>query len=138
MKYAKGLLALVLAFGTVLVTALGTSPQQNLSHLGWQDWLKVILAFLGTGAFTAWVTNIPGTAGGVIKAFAAGVGTFCTALITAYADQIITQGELIGAVVAAVTAGLAIYQTPNVVTVAGRRLNWSYRPAKIEAPVVED
>lgn len=116
----KGLLALVVAFGTVLVTALGTSPQQNFSHLSWVDWLKVIVAFLATGAFTSWVSNIKAVVNGipvvgVVKAVAAALGVFCTGIITAYADQIVTQGELIGAVTAAVVAGLAVYQTPNLV-----------------------
>jgi hypothetical protein len=126
MKYAKSLVALAIAFGTVLVTALGTSPQQNLSHLDWVDWLKVILAFLATGAFTAWVDNIKAVVDGVpvvtvVKAVAAALGTFCTALITAYADQIVTQGELIGGITAAAAAGLAIYQTPNVVRAVTQR-----------------
>ena len=109
-KYAKEALALLIAAGTVLVTALGTSPQQNLSHLSGADWLKAIVAFLATGAVTAFVTNVPGIAGGIIKAFVAGAGAFCTALITAYADQIITQGELIGAITAAALAIAAVYE----------------------------
>jgi hypothetical protein len=110
-KYAKEVLALVIAAGTVLVTALGTSPQQNLGHLSGYDWLKCVVAFLATGAVTAFVTNVPGIAGGIIKAFVAGAGAFCTALITAYSDSIITQGELIGAIVAAVIAIAAIYES---------------------------
>jgi hypothetical protein len=121
MSYAKGILSLLIALGTVLVTALGTSPQQNLGHLSWVDWLKVIVAFLATGAFTTWVDNIKAVVDGVplvtvAKAVAAGLGTFCTGLITAYVDQIVTQGELIGSVTAAFVAALAVYQTPNVVT----------------------
>lgn len=118
-KYAKSILATVIALATVLATALGTSPQQNLGHLDTVDWLKVIVAFLATGAATAWVDNVPGYAGGIIKAAVATIGTFCTALITAYADQIVTQGELIGAITAALIALAAVYQVPNLVRVAG-------------------
>lgn len=119
-KYSKSIMAMIIAFGTVLVTALGTSPQQNLSHLGTYDWLKVIVAFLGTGAFTAWVTNVPGLAGGIIKAFGAGAGAFCTALITAYADSMVTQGELIGAIVAGFIAVLSVYEVTNAPAVPVR------------------
>lgn len=115
MKYAKGILALLVALGTVLVTALGTSPQQSLSNFGWIDWLSVIVAFLGTGAFTTWVTNVPGVAGGVMKAIAAGLGSFCTAVITAHAaDGIVSQAEWIGAITAAVIAFLGVYQVKNL------------------------
>jgi hypothetical protein len=109
-KYAKEVLALIIAAGGALVTALGTSPQQNLGHLGGFDWLKIVVAFLATGAVTGFVTNVPGIAGGIIKAFVAGAGAFCTTLITAYADSVITQGELIGAIVAAVVAISVVYE----------------------------
>lgn len=113
-RIAKAILATLISLGTVFVTALGTSPQQNLQHLGAVDWLKCIVAFLATGGFTWWVENVPGIAGGIIKAFGAGVGTFCTALITAYADQVVTQGELIGAITAAGVAVLAVYEQTNL------------------------
>lgn len=119
---AKAVVATVIALGSVLVTALGTSPQQNLSHFDGQDWLKVIVAFLATGAVTWWVQNIQGVAGGIIKAFVAGAGAFCTALITAYADQVITQGELLGAIVLGLSALAAVYQVPNL-PVTARRVN---------------
>lgn len=122
-KYAKAALATLIALATVLVTALGTSPQQNLSHLSTVDWLKVIVAFLATGAVTAWVENVPGFAGGIIKAVVASVGAFCTALITAYADQIVTQGELIGAITAGLIALAAVYQVPNLVRTVALRTN---------------
>ena len=121
-NYAKAVVSTVIALGSVLVTALGTSPQQNLSHFSGSDWLKVIVAFLATGAVTWWVQNVPGLAGGIIKAFVAGAGSFCTALITAYADQIITQGELLGAIVLGLSALAAVYQVPNI-PVAARRMN---------------
>lgn len=115
-KYAKAIMATILAVATALVTALGTSPQQNLGHLAAVDWLKIIVAILASGGLTWWCQNVPGIAGGVIKAFVAGAGAFCTALITAYADQIVTQGELIGAITAGLAAIAAVYQVSNVVT----------------------
>jgi len=116
-KYAKAVLALLIAIATALVTALGTSPQQNLGHLGTYDWLKIIGAVLASGGFTWWCENVPGIAGGIIKAFSAFAGAFVTALITAYADSVVTQGELIGAISAGFVALLAIYQVTNGVRV---------------------
>lgn len=128
-KYAKAAVATIIALLSGLVTALGTSPQQNLTHLSGTDWLKFIVAFLATGAVTWWVQNVPGIAGGIIKAFVAGAGAFCTALITAYADQIITQGELIGAFTAALLALASVYQVPNLVRVVATQTTYK-RPVR--------
>ncbi len=111
--YAKAILAFIISVAAAFVTALGTSPQQNLGHLGTYDWLKIIGAIIGSTGFTWWCENVPGLAGGIIKAFAAFSGAFVTALIAAYADSIVTQGELIGAISIGLTALLAIYQTTN-------------------------
>lgn len=113
-KYAKSILATLIAIATALTTALGTSPQQNLSHLGTYDWLKIIAAVLGTGIGTMWVENVRGVAGGIIKDVFAVGGAFVTALITAYADSVVTQGELIGAVTAGIVALAAVYQVTNL------------------------
>lgn len=113
-KYAKAILATVIAIATALVTALGTSPQQNLGHLHGADWWKIIGAILASGAATWWAQNVPGIAGGIIKAFLAAGGAFVTALLTAYADTIVTQGELIGAISAALVALAAVYQVSNI------------------------
>jgi hypothetical protein len=111
--YAKAVLATIIAVATALVTALGTSPQQSLSNFDTKDWLTIIGAILASGAIVWWTENVPGLAGGIIKAVVASVGAFCTALITAYADNIVTQAELIGAVSAGLVALAAIYQVTN-------------------------
>jgi|SRR5215471_7317325 len=113
-KYAKAILATVIAIATALVTALGTSPQQNLGHLHGIDWWTIIGAILASGAATWWAENVPGTAGGIIKAFLAASGAFVTALITAYSDNIVTQGELIGAISAGLIGLTAAYQIKNL------------------------
>lgn len=112
-KYAKAALATLIAIASALVTALGTSPQQNLGHLGTYDWLKIIGAIIASGAATWWAENVPGIAGGIIKAVLAAGGAFVTSLITAYADSVITQGELIGAISAALVALVGVYQVTN-------------------------
>lgn len=119
-NYSKAILATLVAIASALVTALGTSPQQNLSHFSAGDWWKVIGAIVASGAFTWWVQNVDGLAGGIIKAVAAAGGAFVTAMIAAYADNVVTQAEWIGTISAALVALLAVYQTPNIVHAATR------------------
>jgi hypothetical protein len=112
-RYAKAVIATLIAVAAALVTALGTSPQQNLSHLDTKTWLTAVGAILASGALTWWAENVPGIAGGIIKAVIASGGAFVTALITAYADNVVTQAELIGAISAALVALGAVYQVRN-------------------------
>lgn len=122
-KYAKAIVATIVAILSALATALGTSPQQNLSHFDTRAWLTVIAAILSTGAITWWTENVPGIAGGIIKAVVGSFGAFLTALIAAYADNIVTQAELIGAISAGLVALAAVYQVPNLVGVVGTTLH---------------
>ena len=112
-KYAKAVIATLVAVGAALMTALGTSPQQNLAHLDTTTWLVAIGTILASGAITWWTTNVPGLAGGVIKAVVASSGAFVTALVTAYADNFVSQAELIGALSAGLVALAAVYQVQN-------------------------
>ena len=115
MKYfkdLKALMAVLVATAAALVTALGTSPEQSLSSFSTQTWIVVIGTILGSGAVTAIPDNIGGVAGGVIKAVLASGGAFVTALVAAYADNIVTQAELIGAISAFIVALMAVYQVP--------------------------
>jgi hypothetical protein len=112
-KYAKAVIATLVAIAGALVTALGTSPQQNLAHLSTVTWLTAIGAILASGAITWWTQNVQGVAGGIIKAVVASAGAFITALITAYSDNVVSQAELIGAISAALVALAAVYQVKN-------------------------
>lgn len=109
---AKALVAIVLAVAAALVTALGTSPQQNLSHLGWVDWLTIIGAILASGGVVYFTEN--GAAHLYIKAVVGAGGIFVTSLITALSDNVITQAEWITAFAAAIAAFAAVFQTTNV------------------------
>lgn len=111
--YAKAIIATLIAVASALVTALGTSPQQNLAHLDTATWLTAIGAVLASGALTWWAQNVSGIAGGIIKAVLAAGGAFVTALITAYADNFVSQAELIGAIAAGLVALAAVYQVQN-------------------------
>ena len=112
-KYAKMILATVVAVVTALAAALGTNGQ-SLGDFTLQDWLTVLLSILGTGAVTAWATNVPGIAGGIIKAVLATLGAFVTGVVTGYADGVLTQADLLVAISAAVVALAAVYEQPNV------------------------
>lgn len=119
MNWQKAAVAIILSAATALVTALGTSPQQNLSHLGWIDWLTVIGAILGSGGIVYFTEN--GAAHLYIKAVVGAGGAFVTALITAYADNIVSQAEWITAFAAAIVAFAAVFQTTNGVRVVQRQ-----------------
>lgn len=113
-KYAKAIIATLVAIAAALVTALGTSPQQNLSHLSTVTWLVAIGTILSSGAITWWVQNVQGVAGGIIKAVVASAGAFITTLVTAYNNGgPITQAEWITAISAALVALASVYQIRN-------------------------
>ena len=112
-KYAKAVVATLVAVGAALMTALGTSPQQNLAHLDTKTWLVAIGAILASGGMTWWTENVPGVAGGIIKGGVASAGAFVTVLVTAYADNFVSQAELIGAISSAIVALGAVYQISN-------------------------
>lgn len=113
-KYSKAVIATLVAVAAALVTALGTSPQQNLGHLTTATWLVAIGTILGSGALTWWAQNVPGIAGGIIKAVLASGGAFVAALITASNNGgPISQAEWITAISAALVALAATYQVAN-------------------------
>lgn len=112
-KYAKMVLATLVAVVTALSAALGTNGQ-SLGDFTLQDWLTVLASILGTGAVTAWATNVPGVAGGIIKATLATFGAFVTGVVTGYADGVLTQADLLVAISAAVVALAAVYEQPNL------------------------
>lgn len=119
-KYAKAIIATIVAALGFLVAALGTSPQQNFSHLTTATWLIAIASFLGSGAVTWWVQNVQGVAGGIIKAVVSTGGAFITTLVTALNGQsgfgAITQAQWLTAITAALVALAATYQVKNAGT----------------------
>jgi hypothetical protein len=111
--YAKALLAIVFSTAGALVTALGTSPQQNLSHLSTTDWLLAAGTILGSGGLVWLTQNVPGVLGGAIKSIVAFLSAGVASLVVALSDNIITQGEWITAFSAAVVATGFVYQVAN-------------------------
>lgn len=113
MTIAKAVMAIVVSAAGALVTALGTSPEQTLSGLSAKTWLVAIIAILGSGGFTWLAQNIPGVAGGIIKAVVAFLTAGLASLVVALNDGVITQAEWITAFSAAAVALAAVYQITN-------------------------
>ena len=73
--------------------------------------------FLGTvlasGALTAFVTNIVGLAGGIIKAVVGAFGAAVAALVLALDDQVLTQVEMLTALSAFIVGLSLVYEIPD-------------------------
>lgn len=111
-EYTKAIVALAAAVLAAVATAVGNGTLDDLSG---DDWIKVALVILGGGALTWFVENVQGVAGGIIKAVVASATAFLTALSVAYEnDGVISQGELLTALGAALIALSAVYQLRNV------------------------
>jgi hypothetical protein len=110
--YTKAFVALLAAIATAVATGVGNGELDDLD-LG--QWIGVGLVILGGGAITWFVENVPGVAGGIIKATIGGVTAFLTALQVGYQnDHVISQGEWLTAVGALFVALSAVYQLRNV------------------------
>jgi len=111
-QYAKAIAALIAAVATAVATAVGNG---NWDDLGSRDWIGVALIVLGGTAATWFVENVPGVAGGIIKAVLGASTAFLTALSVAYEnDGVISQGEWLTALGALLIALTAVYQLRNV------------------------
>ena len=110
--YIKGLIALVLAILAALVTALGTGAT-DFGDIDTQTWLIAVGAVLASGALVAFVENVPGFAGGIIKAIIGAFGAAIAALIPALDDNVLTTIEWVTALSAFVAALALVYQIPE-------------------------
>ena len=109
--YYKAITALVVAVATALAAAIGNG---SLDDLDTEGWIKVALVVLGGTAATWFAENVPGVAGGIIKAVLAAAGAGLTAWTVAYEnDHVITQGEWLTVFIAVVGALTAVYQIRN-------------------------
>lgn len=113
MPYAKALIAILVAAAGALVVALGTGNDSGIGDLDAAHWLIAIGAVLGSGGVVWFTENIPGIAGGVIKAIVAFLSAGVASLVTALNDDHITQAEWLIAFIAAVTATGLVYQVTN-------------------------
>jgi hypothetical protein len=110
--YTKAFVALLAAVITAVATGVGNG---ELGDLDTGQWIGVALVILGGGALTWFAENVPGVAGGIIKAALGAATAFLTALQVAYQnDHVISQGEWLTALGALFVALTAVYQLRNV------------------------
>lgn len=109
--YVKGLIALIVAILAALTTAL--TGKTDFSEIDTRTWLIALGAVLASGALTAFVTNVAGVAGGIIKAVVGAFGAAVASLVTSLDDQVLTQVEMLTALSAFVVGLSLVYQIPE-------------------------
>jgi uncharacterized membrane protein len=109
--YIKGAIALAVAVLAALTTAL--TGKTDIGDIDTRTWLIVLGTVLASGALTAFVTNVTGVAGGIIKAVVGAFGAAVTSLVTSLDDQVLTQVEMITALSAFVVGLSLVYQIPE-------------------------
>jgi energy-converting hydrogenase Eha subunit A len=107
----KAGIALVVAILAALTTAY--TGKTDFSDIDTKTWLIALGAVIASGALTAFVTNVAGVAGGIIKAVIAAFGAAITSLITAYDDNLISPEEKLTALSAFVIGLSLVYQIPD-------------------------
>lgn len=112
-KYAKAIIALVIAVLAALAGALGVDSSKDFGDVDTQTWLIALGAVLASGAVTWWVQNVPGVAGGIIKAVVGALGATIASMITALDDHVFTRFEQVTALSAFAIGLSAVYQIKN-------------------------
>lgn len=107
----KGFIALAVAVLAALTTAL--TGKTDFADIDTRTWLIALGAVLASGALTAFVTNVTGVAGGIIKAVIGALGAAVASLVTALDDQVLTQVEMLTALSAFVVGLSLVYQIPD-------------------------
>lgn len=111
-QYAKAAATLVAAVLAALAASIGGG---EIGDIDGQGWVKLAVVLLTGTALTGFVENIPGVAGGIIKAVIGSATAFFTSLASAYENGGgITQAELLTAAALAVGALAVVYQLRNV------------------------
>lgn len=105
--YTKPLVAIVVSAIGAIIAVLGTGDQ-NLGDLDTRAWIEIIIAILASGGITWFVENTP--AGPAIKSIQAALTAGFTALLAGYQDGVLTQGEALTALGAAIVASGFVYQ----------------------------
>lgn len=111
-KYLKALAALAVAVIAALVTALGTGAT-DFGDIDTQTWFIALGSVLASGALVWLVENVPGVAGGIIKAVVGGLTPAVAALVVALDDHVLTRIEQLTALSAFVVGLSAVYQVTN-------------------------
>lgn len=105
-----GVALLVAILAAVAAPLVGDTGFGDLTT---QDWLVCLATVLASGALVAFVDNVPGVAGGIIKAVIGAAGAAVAALVAANVDGVLTTGEKVAALSAFVVGLSAVYQIPD-------------------------
>ena len=109
--YIKAGIALLVAILAALTTAL--TGKTDIGDIDTRTWLIVLGTILASGALVAFVENVTGLAGGIIKAVDGAFGAAVASLVTSLDDQVLTQVEMITALSAFVVGLSLVYQIPD-------------------------
>ena len=107
----KAGIALLVDVLAALTTAF--TGRTDFGDIDTKTWLIALGAVLASGALTAFVTNVTGVAGGIIKAVVGAFGAAVAALITAYDDNLISPSEKLTALSAFVIGLSLVYEIPD-------------------------
>jgi hypothetical protein len=110
--YLKAIAALVVAILAALTTALGTG-NTDFGDIDTQTWLIALGTVLASGALVWWAENVPGVAGGIIKAVLGGLSPAIAALVVALDDRVLSTIEQVTAISAFVVGLTAVYEVKN-------------------------
>lgn len=110
LNYGKAILTAIVSAIGAAVTVLGPG-NMNLGDLGTNDWLRIILAVLGSAGLVWFAENGPWHT--YIKTVLGAATAFVTSLLAAYSDGVVTQGELLVAISAAVVATGLVFQVSD-------------------------
>lgn len=113
MAYLKAFAALFVAVLAALVTALGPDSAQDFGDVDTQTWLIALGSVLASGALVWFVQNVPGVAGGIIKAVVGGLTAAVSSLVVALDDHSLTRVEQLTALSAFIVGLSAVYQLEN-------------------------
>lgn len=105
-----GIALLVAILGALTVAVTGKT---DFGDIDTQTWLVALGAVLASGALTAFVQNVPGVAGGIMKAVIGAFGAGIATLITAYDDNLVSPEEQLTALSAFVVGLSLVYQIPE-------------------------
>lgn len=109
--YIKGLIALAVAILAALTAAV--TGKTDFADIDTRTWLIALGTVLASGALTAFVTNVAGVAGGIIKAVIGAFGAAVASLVTSLDDQVLTQVEILTAISAFVVGLSLVYEIPE-------------------------
>jgi hypothetical protein len=107
----KAGIALLVAVLAALTTAV--TGKTDFGDIDTRTWLVALGTVIASGALTAFVTNVVGVAGGIIKAVIGAFGAAIASLIIAYDDNLISPEEKITALSALVVGLSLVYEIPD-------------------------